>query len=93
MFDKKVVVNREFSDFEISEEAREVLGITLSHEINRTDEKLIDLIETWGAERVGGKNTKLVIKRVPYFATDWEIDNRDGYEEIIYVLNGLIYHM
>lgn len=93
MFDKKVVVNREFSNFEISEEAREVLGITLSHEINRTDEKLIDLIETWGAKRVGGKDTKLVIKRVPYFATDWEIDNRDGYEEIIYVLNGLIYHM
>lgn len=89
----KIVVNKKFGGFGISEEACQALEITVSHEVSRDDEKLIELIENWGSEKVSDDFAKLKIVNIPDETTDWEINDYDGFEEVTYVVNGLIYHM
>lgn len=87
----KIVVNRCFGGFRLCNIAEDILA-TNSFEISRTDANLIKLIEEKGAELVQEKYSKLEIVEIPDDITDWELNDYDGYESIIYVMNGRIYH-
>lgn len=95
----KIVLNKCYGGFELSEFACEKLGCR-SFDYNRpqgkrTDEKLIDLIETYGPEKCGADDgcTALTIEEIPDEATDWELNDYDGIETVTYVVNGKIHHV
>lgn len=88
----KVVVNRCFGGFGISEEAKKILDTDFNWLIERTDEQLIALIEEKGSEFCSGYCAELEVVEIPENATDWEISEYDGFEEIIYVVDGKIKH-
>lgn len=91
----KIAINKCFGGFGLSDFACEKLGCrTYDYDdmISRTDEKLINLIETYGSVRCNGKHAAIVIVEIPNEATDWEIGDYDGIETVAYVVNGKIHH-
>lgn len=60
-------------------------------ENNRDDPEAIKIVEECGCDVCCNRTySKLKIVEIPDEATDWEIDSYDGYEEVIYVLDGKI---
>lgn len=87
----KIVINKCYGGFGVSEEGLKMLNLKNDWDVDRTDERLIELVES-GVD-VNGFCAKLEVVEIPDEATDWEISEYDGYEEIIYVVNGKLYHM
>lgn len=88
----KIVINKCFGGFGLSEKAKEILGIDNSfdeYQIDRNDPKLIEVVETLGDE-ANGRYARLRVVNIPDDATDWELDEYDGAEEILFVVNGKI---
>lgn len=83
----KFVLNKCYGGFDLSEEAQEILG-QADYEIKRDDPDLLALIEEKGIQFVQGKYAKLKVVEVPESATDFTLDEYDGWERIIYVLDG-----
>lgn len=55
---------------------------------SRTDEKLIELIES--GINCNSRCSKLAVVEIPDEATDYYIEEHDGAESVLYVLNGKI---
>lgn len=45
------------------------------------------------AEAASGRCAVLMVVEIPDNATDWELDEYDGLESIIYVADGKIHHI
>ena len=89
----KIVINECYGGFGISDAARKLLRskkYKYDWEIKRDDPKLIDLIEKKGSEFVSDQYACLAIADIPEEATDYKINDYDGYESIIYVIDGKI---
>ena len=89
---KKIVVNRSFGGFGLSDEALVRLGRSDAWNIDRDDPELVKCVEELGAKRASGEFSKLDIVTLSDEVTDWEISEYDGLEEVICVINGMIYH-
>ena len=87
----KVVVNRCWGGFSLSQEACEALGLEwdgygYSHryfDVNdkdRTDPKLVEVVEKLG-DRANGSCAELRVIEIPD-GIDWYIDNYDGMETV-----------
>lgn len=87
----KIVINVCFGGFGLTEEAKKTLGIKYSEDIERTDARLIKMVET-DAVNVADKFAELEVIEIPDEATDWEIDEYDGLENVTYVVNGKLHH-
>jgi len=86
----KIVINNCYGGFSLSDEACEALGLTNPYAtISRCDPKLIELVQTMG-ERINGECAELAVATIPDEATDWQIQEYDGVENVIYVLDGEI---
>ena len=88
----KIVINKCFGGFGLSEKAKEILGIDNSfdeYQIDRNDPKLIEVVETLGDE-ANGRYARLRVVNIPDDATDWELDEYDGAEKVLFVVNGKI---
>lgn len=83
----KFVLNKCYGGFDLSEEAQEILD-QADYEIKRDDPDLLALIEEKGIQFVQGKYAKLKVVEVPESATDFTLDEYDGWERIIYVVDG-----
>ena len=89
----KIVINSSFGGFSVSESARQFLRLeSVYSEIERTDPLLVGLVEA-DARRASGLCARLKVVEIPDTATDWELDNYDGLESIIYVVDGKIHHL
>ena len=86
----KIVLNKCYGGFGLDDELAEKYELD-EWSVDRTDEKLIELVEKYG-EDAEGAHAKLKVVEIPDEATDWEIDEYDGYESVIYVVDGKIYH-
>ena len=88
----KIVINECYGGFGFSDEAKKILGKEYKYEwdVKRDDPKLIALIEEMGNEFVSDKLSCLVVVEVPEEATDYMIREYDGYESVIYVVDGKI---
>jgi hypothetical protein len=81
----KVVYNACYGGFSLSDEACKVLGYSnyRGRGIDRTDPRLVLLLEEWGSERVSGKHSRLQIETIPH---EWSgcyiIDEYDGDEVV-----------
>lgn len=85
----EIVINKCFGGFNLSNFAEERLGTSYPE---RTDGELISLIKEYGSKQVSGPFAKLKVVEIPEETTDYEIDEYDGLERIMYVVNGKIYH-
>ena len=91
----KIVLNKCYGGFGLSDFACEKLDCRpydYDDPFLRTDEKLIDLIETYGSEKCSRSCATLVIEEIPDETTDWEINEYDGLETVTYVVDGKIHH-
>lgn len=84
----KFVINLCYGGFSLSEQAAAALGLdSVYDDIDRNDERLIALVEQ-DAEAASGAHADLAVAEIPDEATDWYIDEYDGSESLIYVLDG-----
>lgn len=89
------VLNKCFGGWSLSDWAVEQLGVEDNYAC-LTDielDKLIQLINEVGSEKVSGRHAKLQVVEIPDNCTDYEIDEYDGIERITYVVNGKLYHV
>ena len=83
----KLVINTCFGGFGIKPEIVEKYSLD-KYNI-RTDKKLIELIES-GID-CNGKHARLTVVEIPDEATDYAIEEYDGAESVLYVLDGKIH--
>lgn len=83
----KVVINRCFGGFGLSEDAYRELGlewdgfgVAYNGEDKRTDQRLVEVVEKLGCE-ANGQFADLMIVIIPD-DVDWEIEEYDGYEKV-----------
>ena len=87
----KFVINLCFGGFSLSNMAVEALGLRSPWaDVSRTDERLIALVEQ-DAEAASGACARLAVAEIPDEATDWYIEEYDGSESLIYVLDGRLH--
>lgn len=86
----KIVINKCFGGFSVNDNIVRMLNLESCYDLedDRTNAKLIELIES--GEDVNGEYSDLVVVEVPDDATDYMIDEYDGYENVLYVLDGKI---
>ena len=84
----KIAVNTTFGGFGFSDPAIDELGF--SWDIDRTDPKLINLIETKGSTWISDRLSSVGIATIPDNITDWRIHEYDGKETVLYVVDGKI---
>lgn len=82
----KIVVNKDFGGFGCGL-ASEDRQFVYNYEDDRTNDELIAFVES---HPTGGCGDLLIVE-IPDSATDWEVDEYDGFESIIYVVDGRIH--
>ena len=88
----KFIINDCFGGFSLSDFAVDALGLDSPwSQIERNDPALINLFNRYGSERIGRKHAELCMVEIPDEATDWMIQEYDGCESLIYVLDGKIH--
>jgi hypothetical protein len=85
----KIVINRCFGGFSLPIEFNNMYPDIDEWDIERTDETLIEFLETHNEYTVPSY-TKLKVVEIPDTTTDWRIDEYDGAESILYVVDGKI---
>ena len=80
----KIVINGDFGGFGFGV-AEEFEDFVYEHCDNRTNEELVKFVEE-NPDKCGD----LQVAEIPDNATDWDIDDYDGNEQVIYVLDGKI---
>ena len=85
----KLVINKCYGGFGLSDWAMEQLGINVYYDIDRTDSRLVELVENF-PKKVDNFYSNLIVVSIPATSTDWEIDEYDGLETVIYVIDGKI---
>lgn len=83
----KLVINDDYGGFGLSEYAANKLGVD-RYDVKRYDADLIKLIEEEGADIVGDRTATLKVVEIPDTTTDYYINEYDGLETIIYVVDG-----
>ena len=58
----------------------------------RNDINIIKSVEDFGIENVSGSYSSIKIVEIPEESTDWTINEYDGTETVIYVLNGKMHY-
>ena len=82
----KIVMNGAFGGYGL-DVAEEFEAMVDSHADDRTCCELVEFVESY-PDQCGD----LAIVEIPDTATDWEIDDYDGLESVIYVVDGKIHH-
>ena len=84
------ILNKCYGGWSISDFAMEQLGLDSNYpDMDEVDEKkLAELINEYGSEKCSGHSAKLKVIESPDNATDWDIEEYDGIERIVYVVDG-----
>ena len=84
------ILNKCYGGWSISDFAMEQLGLDSNYpDMDEVDEKkLAELINRYGSDKCSGRNAYLKVVEIPDNATDWDIDEYDGIERIVYVIDG-----
>lgn len=89
---KKIVINYAFGGFNLSTQALNTLGVDKHHQysVARDDARLVAMVEA-DAKATAGNCCKLAAIEIPENASDWMINEYDGAEEIIFVVDGKLH--
>lgn len=88
----KIIINKCYGGFAVKYEIADALtgNVFSAHDDElRTNQALIKMIEE--GKDVGQSFSKLVVVNIPDNATDYYIDEYDGLETIIYVMDGKLH--
>lgn len=86
----EIVINKCYGGFSVSEEAAKFFNLDSVYSyIDRQDPMLIEKVKE-NPKWVSGRFANLKVVNIPDETTDWVIDEYDGLERIMYVLNGKI---
>lgn len=85
----KYIINANYGGYAVPEEVEQMLdcGRYPNGDNERTDPRFIEWVETHKGQ------TDLKVVEIPDEATDWELDEYDGFEGIIAVVDGKIRHI
>ena len=86
----KIAINSCFGGFKLNDNVTRECGFKSSYDVDRTDLKLIKLIES-GVYVSDINSSRIRIISIPDESTDWHIIDYDGAEDVIYVLDGKIH--
>ena len=80
----KMVLNKDYGGFGfgVADKYDDIIN-----RCERTDAELIELVETHPDEC-----GDLKVVEIPDEATDWEVDEYDGWESVTYVVDGKLHH-
>ena len=88
----KMVVNKCFGGFGVKDSYAEELGLDpFDNDTNRLNSQLIELVES-GID-CADSFAKLQVVEIPDTATDYEVNDYDGFESVIYVVDGKLHHI
>ena len=87
----KIIINTRYGGFSFNETAIQRYGIKTNDDDTATRMRadLVEAIER--GEDLGGAYSKLEVVYIPDEATDFAIEEYDGMENIIYVVNGKLH--
>lgn len=86
----KLIINTCYGGFSVSKEWAERLGVYCRDEENlRYNTELISAIEA--GENVNGTYADLKVVELPENCTDYYVDEYDGSESVIYVVDGKLH--
>jgi hypothetical protein len=85
----KYIINANYGAYDVEQEVIDKLGLTEEQAYDRQNPELIAYIEAGNDVNDGD----LAVVDIPDEATDFEVDEYDGYESIIAVINGKIVHL
>lgn len=93
---KEILVNKKYGGFGFSKEMKEELGKRLGEKIDWDDDyatnpEAVALVKERGSKWASGRFAKLEIVEIPDEATDWCLEENDGLEQIVYVVNGKLH--
>lgn len=88
----EIVINRCFGGFSLSKEAAALLGVRPYDNVDRTDYRLVQVVKDLG-ERTNGHCARLEVVELPDETTDWMVNEYDGAETVIYVVNGKLHQI
>jgi len=91
----RIVLNKCYGGFAVSTYAWATLGIDpddLPSQL-RVNPALIEALTEFGADTsvYNGPCAKLVVVEIPRNTTDWHVIEYDGYEQLVYVVNGKLH--
>ena len=90
------VLNKCYGGFGLSDFACEHLGLEAEWDYDYRDNLMVDalasLITEFGSEKCSGDFARLQVVTIPDEATDFEVNEYDGIEELTYVINGKLHH-
>lgn len=86
----KLVINSCYGGFGLSDKALQMLGIEDEYDLERNDPKLVEVVEALG-EEANGECAELEVVELPEDTTDYSIEEYDGSETVIYVVNGKLH--
>lgn len=86
----KLVINSCYGGFGLSDKALQMLGIEDEYDLERNDPKLVEVVETLG-EEANSEFAELEVVELPEDTTDYSIEEYDGSETVIYVVNGKLH--
>lgn len=86
----KLVINKCYGGFGLSEDALAVLGVEYGDDVERSNGLLVEMVEA-NAKAVGESYSELEVVEIPDSATDYYIDEYDGFESVIYVVDGKLH--
>ncbi len=90
----KIVLNRDWGGFDLPQDFCDAYDLgdawNACCEIKRDDPRLVKWVEDHA--NCEGECGDLAVVEIPDSCTDWEINDYDGMESIIYVVDGKLYH-
>lgn len=84
----KVVLNRLYGGFSLSEEFCKAYPQFKRYGEDQDNQELIKCIEEFGINNAQGIDAEFEIFELPNETTDYYIDEYDGYNQLIYVVDG-----
>lgn len=84
-----ILLNRDWGGFGFNENFSKKYGIArLLSDSGRADPDIIKAVIEYGIDNVNDSFSKIRLYWIPDDATDYDINNYDGMESIVYVMNG-----
>ena len=88
----KVIINTCFGGYGIDEALAAGLGYSAYDWDTRTDPQVIAAVEADADAAARDDCAELEVAEIPDTVTDWDIQDYDGYETLIYVVDGKIHY-
>lgn len=90
---KKIVINYCYGGFELNKKACNILGVDRyeQEKIARDNPVLVKMVEANETISDNIYSCKLAVVEIPDNTTDWMINEYDGAEEIIFVVDGKLH--